>query len=281
MERAELLAYGDRNLVATLRHHARTAPGAHIEDDGRMVLVSASSTWPGPYHNGAFRLDRALAPGEVLARAERFFAGRCPAFCVWIAAHADLDLEEAAVAAGYAPITAEGVPRMALEHPLGPVTSTAGHPDGVTLAEVVDDAGRRDYLAVTVEAYAESFLPADVALTQLASLEAVRSPAVRSVVAYDRGRPVAGAMTVASERVAGIQLVGTVPDARGRGLGERCTRWAAGAGFESGAEAVVLEASEAGEPLYRRMGFVEVSRYRWCLGPPRSAPTRAADDAAR
>ena len=98
--------------------------------------------------------------------------------------------------------------------------------------------------------------------------EAVCGPDVRAVVARDRGRPVAAAMVVASGAVAGIQLVGTIPGARGRGLGELCTRWAVGAGFDLGADAIVLEASEAGEPLYLRLGFVEVSRYRWCFGPP-------------
>jgi ribosomal protein S18 acetylase RimI-like enzyme len=62
--------------------------------------------------------------------------------------------------------------------------------------------------------------------------------------------------------------VGTVPAARRLGLGELCTRWAADAGFMLGAVAVVLEASEQGEPIYRRMGFDERSRYRWCFGPP-------------
>ena len=75
-------------------------------------------------------------------------------------------------------------------------------------------------------------------------------------------------MVVVSEGLAGVQLVGTIPDARGRGLGELCTRWTVQAGFELGAIAAVLEASEAGEPLYLRMGFEEVSRYRWCFGSP-------------
>ncbi|HLX89902.1 MAG TPA: hypothetical protein VKR22_15765, partial [Acidimicrobiales bacterium] len=66
----------------------------------------------------------------------------------------------------------------------------------------------------------------------------------------------------------GIQYVGTIPGARHRGLGELVTRWATDAGFGFGAAAVVLEASEEGDPLYRRLGFEEVSRYRWCLGPP-------------
>jgi GNAT superfamily N-acetyltransferase len=263
MDRDELLAGGDHNLATTMRLYAATAPGALLEDDSRLLLYSTSTTWPGPYHNGAMRLDRSLDPDEVLRRAARFFSAR-PGYCVWIAAHADADLQRRALDAGYASISATGAPRLALEHRLDPGVV----PAGITLDEVTDDSGRLDYLAVTVDAYAQSFLPRDAAQAQLATLDAVLGPGVRAVVARRSGQPVAAAMVVASGEVAGIQLVGTVPDARGRGLGELCTRWAVGAGFDFGARAVVLEASEAGEPLYLRLGFVEVSRYRWCFGPP-------------
>jgi GNAT superfamily N-acetyltransferase len=263
MERVELLAAGDHNLAATMRLYAATAPGAVLEDDGGLLLFSTSKTWPGPYHNGAIRLDPSLPPVEVLSRARAFFADR-PGYCVWIAAHADADLERGAIDAGYPQVSATGAPRLALEHRID-----AGVPGaGVTLEEVTDDDGRLDYLAVTVDAYADSFLPRDAAEAQLATLDAVCGPSVRAVVARDGGNPVAAAMVVASGAVAGIQLVGTIPGARGRGLGELCTRWAVGAGFELGAGAIVLEASDAGEPLYLRMGFTEVSRYRWCFGPP-------------
>ncbi len=73
MDRDELLAAGDHNLASTMRLYATTAPGAMLEDDGRLLLYSTSATWPGPYHNGAMRLDRSLAPDEVLARAAAFF----------------------------------------------------------------------------------------------------------------------------------------------------------------------------------------------------------------
>jgi hypothetical protein len=263
MDRDELLAAGDHNLASTMRLYATTAPGALLEDDGRLLLYSTSKTWPGPYHNGAMRLDRSLPPDEVLARAAAFFSER-PGYCVWIAAHADADLQRSALDAGYAAISAAGAPRLALDHPIG-----AGVvPAGVTLDEVTDDDARLDYLAVTVDAYADSFLPRDAAEAQLATLGAVCNPDVRAVVARLDGEPAAAAMVVASGTVAGIQLVGTIPGARSRGLGELCTRWAVSAGFELGARAIVLEASDAGEPLYLRLGFVEVSRYRWCFGPP-------------
>jgi len=266
MDRDELLEAGDHNLASTMRLYAATAPGARLEDDGRLLLFSTSTTWPSPYHNGAIRLDRSIPPDDVLARTRVFFADR-PGYCVWIADHADADLERHALGAGLAQVSATGAPRMALDHRLDPGVPAPG----ITLDEVTDDDARRDYLAVTVDAYADSFLPPDAAEAQLATLQAVCGPEVRAVVARHGGRPVAAAMVVASGAVAGIQLVGTIPDARGRGLGELCTRWAVGAGFDLGAAAIVLEASEAGEPLYLRLGFVEVSRYRWCFGPPSGA----------
>ncbi|MGH9029648.1 MAG: hypothetical protein ACRDV4_08555, partial [Acidimicrobiales bacterium] len=149
MDRDELLAEGDVNLASTLRLYARTAVGAAMEDDGGVFLVSTSATWPGPYHNGAIRLDHSIAPEEVASRAEAFFKERCPGFCIWIADHADSDLEKFALGAGYASASAAGAPRMALERRL----ELGVPPPGVTLEEVRDEAARLDYLAVTVEAY--------------------------------------------------------------------------------------------------------------------------------
>lgn len=267
VDRAALLDAGDRNLVATLSHFARTNPAAVLEDDGGTLLFSLSRSWPGPYHNAVVRTDPALAPAEVLDRARVFFDGRSPGFCVWIAAHRDEDLEGAAVAAGYASVSEGGTPRMALTARLGP----ARPPAGVILEEVADEEGRRDFLEVTVDAYAESFLPPEAAHAMLATLATLRGPEARAVVARSEGEAVSAAMTVASGDAASIQSVGTIHGARHRGLAELCTRWAAGAGFDLGARVVVLEASDAGESLYRRMGFVEISRYRWCFGPPPTA----------
>lgn len=207
MDRDELLRAGDHNLAATMRLYAATAPGAVLEEDDGLLLFSTSRTWPSPYHNGAIRLDRALPPVDVLERAQAFFSDR-PGYCVWIAAHTDTDLERDALGAGLAEVSATGAPRLAIDHRID-----AGVPGpGVTLDEVTDEEARRDYLAVTVAAYAETSLPADAAEAQLSTLRAVCGPEVRAVVARDRGRPVAAATVVASGAVAGIQLVGTVPD---------------------------------------------------------------------
>jgi ribosomal protein S18 acetylase RimI-like enzyme len=52
--------------------------------------------------------------------------------------------------------------------------------------------------------------------------------------------------------------VATVEHARRRGLGDALTRMAARTGFEMGAAAAWLGASEMGAALYRRIGFEDL-----------------------
>jgi predicted GNAT family acetyltransferase len=72
---------------------------------------------------------------------------------------------------------------------------------------------------------------------------------------------VAAAQTLLSHGIAGVYWVGTVDDARGRGLGEAVTRAVTNAAFDLGARANTLQASIMGEPIYRRMGYETLYSY--------------------
>jgi ribosomal protein S18 acetylase RimI-like enzyme len=84
------------------------------------------------------------------------------------------------------------------------------------------------------------------------------APHIAAFVAYMGAEPVACAMTLVSHRVAGVFYVATVEHARRRGLGDALTRMAARTGFEMGADAAWLGASEVGADLYRRIGFQDL-----------------------
>jgi GNAT superfamily N-acetyltransferase len=85
-------------------------------------------------------------------------------------------------------------------------------------------------------------------------------------LAYDRGRAVATASVLLCGEVAGIYLVGTIAEARGKGLGTAATLAALHYGRERGARVGALQSSAMGERVYRAMGFVShgtLSMYEW------------------
>ncbi len=262
MDREELLRAGDLNLVEVLRHYARHHPGGVVHEEDGVVLFAGSPVWPGPFDDGAFVLDRRTEPDRVLALAAEFFEGLRPAYSVWLADHHDPALERAALDAGLAPL-GEGDPQMVLHARL----ADAVPPEGVELRQVVDDRTREDYLTVLRGSFTPAQgTPPEVFDGYFGTVESLCAPHVRTVVAYEHDRPVAGAMVIISHGVAGVQYVGTVEGARGRGHGELVTRWVGNTGFDLGARVAALQASDMGEPVYRRMGYETVTRYRYVMG---------------
>jgi ribosomal protein S18 acetylase RimI-like enzyme len=98
-------------------------------------------------------------------------------------------------------------------------------------------------------------------VAHFASPGALLAPDTAAFVARVGDRPVACAMAVMSGAEAGVYWVATRPDARRRGIGELVTRAAVRAGFERGARVVVLQSTEQGVPLYRRLGFSALTGY--------------------
>lgn len=94
------------------------------------------------------------------------------------------------------------------------------------------------------------------------------------LVAYGRLRRIVGGACCASFGETGwIGALGVVPRARGRGIGsaltEACVDWLR----ERGAETVLLHATDAGRPVYERLGFVAEGRSRaWRGGPAHGRP---------
>ncbi len=70
------------------------------------------------------------------------------------------------------------------------------------------------------------------------------------------GTPVARSMAVVRDGLVGVHNVYVPPSLRQRGYGAAITAATVDVGRELGARAACLEATEMGEPVYRRMGFV-------------------------
>lgn len=146
------------------------------------------------------------------------------------------------------------------------------------VAEVAGPAGlvvERVESAEDVRAFVAAYAPAmgvpDTAVAATAEREAGRSARhdelVRFVGRLD-GRIVGTAAASISNGVTGVYVVTTDPAHRRRGIGTALTAAALGAGRERGLRVGTLQASPDGEPVYRRMGFTTVSRYRLFALPP-------------
>jgi GNAT superfamily N-acetyltransferase len=77
-------------------------------------------------------------------------------------------------------------------------------------------------------------------------------------VGYAGERPVTTGMAYVDERVTGVYVIATLEEARGRGYGAAITAQCMAV---DPAKPAVLQASDLGQPVYRRLGFVEVARY--------------------
>jgi ribosomal protein S18 acetylase RimI-like enzyme len=126
-------------------------------------------------------------------------------------------------------------------------------PDDVDVRVVADAAAVVDYGRVVAAANDD---PGERERAPLLFHDGtILAPNIAAFVAYAGAEPIACAMTLVSHRIAGVFYVATVGHARRRGLGDALTRTAARAGFELGAAAAWLGASEMGAALYRRIGF--------------------------
>ena len=243
--RVDLARACARNEQELWRDMVRWSGGRIVEERGVLVVSGPSS-----YLRVAIRTDPSVGADEVVARACELFAADPAGFILLVRLPDDEDIERAALAAGFRAGWTERP--MVLSVP-----PTAGAtPDDVVVRLVEDPSSVVDYGRVVALANDDPGERERAPL--LFHGETIRAPHIAAFVAYKGAEPVACAMTLVSHRVAGIFYVATVEHARRRGLGDALTRTAARAGFEMGAQAAWLGASEMGAGLYRRIGFQDL-----------------------
>ncbi len=280
-EDADEAARSQANLIAFCRAVTRWSERGALEDDGDGVVLCAGGSWIPMVGNSAFRTGETVPASEVPRRAAAFYGGMGRGFCIKVRdTGQDDDLRAACAGAGMQTF-GEPVPEMLRRRRLPDLAP----PDGIVLSRVDDEAGVRAAVDVNGQAYATYGLPpeaqADLFDRPAALLD---DPAVHVVLARrgggtrggggggdsdggdgGDGEPVATAMIYESDGVAGVQWVGTVPEARGLGLGALVTTWVTNLAFDRGASTVNLQASPMGEPVYLRLGYETIFRYSECV----------------
>jgi len=251
-----LARLGHLNMLEFCRELTRWGDGRFEERDGVLLFASGSSL--PVLVNGATRLFDDVEAESVIRLADAFFRQLGRGYSVMARdTGQDDDLAAACEGAGLEVFGAGG-PEMVCRARLADVAVG----DGVEVRAVTTPAELEDFASVNSQAYATYGMPLEVASDVLSRPDRfLAAPNVYSVVAYLDGTPAAAAQTILSHGIAGVYWVGTIEEARGRGLGEAVTRAVTNEAFDRGATANSLQASVMGEPIYRRMGYEEIYRY--------------------
>jgi len=249
------------NLVDSSRQFFELDPGAAIEAESGWLLGAGSSTHP-VISNGAFRRDDDVDASEFVTRTKEFFAARKRGFSIWVrdGQAEDRDLIAAAEAASFQLVYE--MPEMTLGEKLEPPKL----PPGAELRRLTKVEQATDFWRVATTSYSSIGFPAEVfaGYTNHAGLLAEN---VVAFLALLNGEPVGIAMTMVSHGVAGIYWVGSLEQARGKGLGRAVTVAATNAGFDLGADVASLQASPMGKPIYEAMGYETAFDYRMFMSP--------------
>jgi GNAT superfamily N-acetyltransferase len=250
----ELARRADENLFETFRVLARTAPRGEIRESDGLLLVATGA--PVAMFNIAYVTHPLANPKSAVADAIEFFDARGLPFVLRVAEGVDSNTELAATSAGLN--FTDAIPGMVLED-IGP--------RGTFLEHITIERVHGSNVAEHTHVVADSFgMPREIA-DMFVSEKLGDEHDFELYVGYHHDRPVASSALATSHRVAGIYNVGTIPEYRNRGLGEAMTWHAIRQGALAGCLVASLQASQMGEPIYRRMGFRTTTHYRTFTRP--------------
>ena len=91
---------------------------------------------------------------------------------------------------------------------------------------------------------------------------------VTHFLALEKGCPVGSATMFVDGSVAGIYNVGTLPDARRRGIGTLMTQWIMKCAREKDCHLAVLTATPLAQSIYHKLGFQNVGKVSFFLWEP-------------
>jgi hypothetical protein len=244
----DLIVAADRNFIGSYRKLAEHCPGGASREFGGVYAFTTGL--PIGIFNGC--IVTGPATDDDLTAAFGWISGLDVPYRLWMHEEVPDRLARVARDQGMAQ-DAWLMPEMVLR----PVPEAPAPALGVRVRAVSDLPSLDEHRRVSVEDGTSE----DVA-RRLYSASFAGDPDVQLVTAYLDDRPVGTSLALRTGDVAGVYAVGTVADARRRGVGTAATWGAVASGRAWGCDMIVLQSSEMGFPVYHAMGFRTVVRYR-------------------
>lgn len=254
----ELVARSDANHLEAFRLLAASADGGEVHETGGL-LIAATGILVAAL-NRAYVTSPLTNPDSQLREAISYFDARRLPFTVRLREGIDPVSERAAEAHG---LRHSGtLPTMALSS----LRVGEEGPVGLRVEEIKDPEMLRRHLEVVAAAF--GWPPAFS--RRLIPSRLLEAQGARFFLGYVDGQPVAASQLVMTQRTAGIYYAATLEPFRRRGFGTTMTLHALRTGAAAGCRVAILQASEMGLALYKRMGFRTVAAYRTYIRPTAS-----------
>jgi GNAT superfamily N-acetyltransferase len=255
MSPAELATAADVNLAATWASLGR-AMGADVVEVGSATLVATGI--PIAFFNGAFLTGPTDDPEHSVAEAIQFFGERRVPWLLWVRDTVSAATLAAGRAAGLG--DAGGPPAMGLL----PIPESPERPAELTIEIATSLEALRDHASMLRDGFG---MPQEF-VDRLIQPPLLDVASIAAFVGRVDGEPVSCSLLSTSGTTAGIYNVATPAEFRGKGYGEALTWAAVAEGARRGCTHSILQASDSGYPIYRRMGFADIGRYVQLAGPP-------------
>lgn len=239
-----------RALLDTWGVICASSPGGALEERGGVVR--ASTGLPVPPFNGVWSTTPDVAASDVVDAVHEFSLGDLP-WNVQLRPGYPAELDDALAEQGLV-VTAE-IPLMVLPDPSRLADRVASSPARFRQVETFADL---DSLLSLLE---RGFgMPSEIARGMLPVR--LMFLAATWLAATDDGGDVSTGLGFVRDGWCGIFNVATPEEHRGRGFGGAVTAHAVEAARAAGARGAYLQSSPMGLPVYERLGFVTVERWR-------------------
>jgi GNAT superfamily N-acetyltransferase len=239
-----------RALLDTWGVICANSPGGRFAERGGVVR--ASSGLPVPPFNGVWSRIPDVAPADVLDAVDEFAAGELP-WNVQLRPGYPVELDEVLAERGLV-VTGE-IPLMVLLDPSTAADAAASSPARFRQVETFADLD--SMLSLLERGFG---MPTELARQQFPMR--LMFLAATWLAAIDDGRDVSTGLGYVRDGWCGIFNVATPEEHRGHGFGGAVTAHAVEAGRSEGARGAYLQSSPMGLPVYQRLGFVTVERWR-------------------
>jgi len=237
------------NLCDFFHHLERNSPGGKIDNEkfSRWHMPIAY-----PWFNGVLSTQPPVeTDSSFLEDCIQYFREQSvPVFTWWTEPHMSRpDWEPFLSQQGFG--FSNDTPGMAVD--LQELNETVQTVDGLEVREVTDEESLRNWAHIFTVGYG---LPAEweTPVYEMCAKLGLDFP-IYNYLGYRNGEPVATASLFFGAGVAGIYSVSTLPEARGQGIGAAVTLYPLQKAREMGYRIGVLQSSEMGYKVYKKLGF--------------------------